>query len=125
VGNPGFPHAIKILYKGNFSGQGLVANAEISELRWFTAEEIEAMDGSVLRDVDIKQAVRDYRAGASYPLCLLRHTVQHWVARAGDTGCLANQGGGDERNCCCDCGGLERDPTHQLDRPRILTTRTN
>ena len=65
----GTPHAIKII----FIGQADIANPkpladEISEVRWFTPEEINSMGPDVLRDVDIKKEVADYFQGIKYPL---------------------------------------------------------
>lgn len=72
----GTPHAVKIIFRGTIVGGALrEPGGEIAELRWFTPGEIEAMDGSTLRDIDIKQEVWDYFAGRSYPLEILRHTV--------------------------------------------------
>lgn len=70
-------HAIKLIYIGDISKQqeGRMEE-EISETRWFLPEEIEAMDGDTLRDMDIKIMVKDYFAGKRYPLDLLTHTVQ-------------------------------------------------
>ena len=70
------PHAFKLIFRGTFRGTPSVRNDEISELRWFSLEEIEAMDTKTLRDLDIKQEVRDYLAGRRFSLDILRHTVQ-------------------------------------------------
>ena len=48
---------------------------DVSETNWFTPEEIEKMDSKKLRDLDIKQMVKDYFAGKKYPLKLLTHTI--------------------------------------------------
>ncbi|MBU1178367.1 NUDIX domain-containing protein [Patescibacteria group bacterium] len=76
VGQPG-SHAIKLIFRGEFSGEleepGL--DEEISERRWFSPEEIYTMEFDQLRDMDIKQEVKDYLAGKDYPLELVRHTV--------------------------------------------------
>lgn len=67
-------HAIKLLYCGKVSGQPIVANDEIAELKWFTPEEIYQMDAPPLRDADIKNAVKDYLIGKIYPLEIVRHS---------------------------------------------------
>lgn len=69
------PHPIKIIFRGEITGgQQLVSNNEIAEVRWFTPDEIEAMDLSQLRDIDIKKEVTDYFAGKNYPLDMIKHT---------------------------------------------------
>ncbi len=69
-------HAIKIIFKGKIIGGELIRNTqEISEVRWFSLEEIMNMDADVLRDIDIKQEAQDYFAGWSFPLDIIRHTV--------------------------------------------------
>jgi len=70
------PHAIKIIFTGIVSDSETSALADdITETRWFSPEEIYAMNGAVLRDADIKQEVKDYLAGKKYPLEMLHHTV--------------------------------------------------
>jgi len=70
-------HAIKIIYIGKILGeQGQYWEHEISQTKWFTPEEIEAMDLHTLRDKDIKTMIKDYISGKKYPLDLLTHTNQ-------------------------------------------------
>lgn len=70
-------HPIKILFIGKISNEPAAELADdVSETKWFSPEEIYAMDRSILRDDDIKQEVKDYFAGKKYPLELLTHTVQ-------------------------------------------------
>lgn len=70
-------HGVKILFTGDIrKGSSKPDASEISEIKWFTPEEIYAMDGKMLRDSDIKKEVRDYLAGKRYPLTLITHTVQ-------------------------------------------------
>lgn len=73
----GTPHAIKIIFTGeiNMENKKELHN-DISEVKWFTPEEIDAMDISVLRDIDIKQLVKDYFSGKRYPIDLILHTIQ-------------------------------------------------
>lgn len=67
-------HPIKIMYVGSISKeQEKYMEDEISEIGWFSLEEIEAMDSNTLRDVDIKTMIRDCIAGKKYPLELLTH----------------------------------------------------
>ena len=71
----GLPHAIKIIFIGEFSERNNTLQDDITDTKWFTPEEIYAMDNSTLRDLDIKQMVRDYLAGKNYPLGIIIHTV--------------------------------------------------
>lgn len=67
LGSP--PHAIKLIFTGDFSDTPVASpDNDIAEVKWFSPEEIEAMDATTLRDLDIKQMVRDYLAGKRYPL---------------------------------------------------------
>lgn len=69
------PHVLKLLFRGKITGGELIQSSrEIAELKWFTPEEIDKLEN--LRDRDIKQAVRDYFAGISYPLEIIHHRVQ-------------------------------------------------
>ena len=69
-------HPLKIIYTGIASDKEMTQLAEdVSETNWFTPEEIEKMDSKKLRDLDIKQMVKDYFAGKKYPLKLLTHTI--------------------------------------------------
>jgi len=70
------PHAIKIIFLGEIkeSNQEHIKE-EITEIRWFTPEEIEKMDLKTLRDLDIKKEVKDYLAGKKYPLDIITHTI--------------------------------------------------
>ena len=70
-------HVIKIIFLGDITKkqEGRWVD-EISEIKWFTPEEIEKMDMATLRDVDIKIMVKDYFAGKKYPLDLITHTIQ-------------------------------------------------
>jgi ADP-ribose pyrophosphatase YjhB (NUDIX family) len=70
------PHPIKIIFSGKISenSTGELAK-DISENKWFLAEEIYQMDKNTLRDIDIKQMIKDYFAGKKYPLELLTHII--------------------------------------------------
>ena len=71
------PHAIKVIFIGKISDNKIgELYDDVSETKWFTAEEIYQMDINTLRDPDIKKMVKDYFAGRSYPLDLLTHTKQ-------------------------------------------------
>lgn len=75
LGGP--PHAIKLIFKGKLLNETPRALSEdSSETHWFLPEEIYAMDGKTLRDVDIKQMVKDYFAGNGTPLSTITHTIQ-------------------------------------------------
>lgn len=70
------PHAIKIIFIGDISEtQGGTLEDDVTEARWFSPEEIYAMDNTTLRDLDIKQMVRDYFAGKKFSLDSIVHTV--------------------------------------------------
>lgn len=69
------PHAIKLLFIGKISESQSELASDSAETKWFTPEEIYAMDKTTLRDLDIKQAVKDYFAGKHYPLEILTHTI--------------------------------------------------
>lgn len=72
----GTPHAIKIIFTGKISrNKNLNLADDVSEIKWFLPEEIYRMDQAMLRDLDIKQMVKDYFAGKKYPLDLVVHTV--------------------------------------------------
>jgi ADP-ribose pyrophosphatase YjhB (NUDIX family) len=72
----GTPHGIKIIFTGTISENRKVNLSEdVSEIKWFLPEEIYQMDQETLRDLDIKQMVKDYFAGKKYPLGLIAHTV--------------------------------------------------
>ncbi|MFH1029832.1 MAG: NUDIX domain-containing protein [bacterium] len=74
----GTPHAIKIIFVGEVdTDKQSTFHDDISDLKWFTPEEIFAMDNSTLRDIDIKQLVKDYFDGKRYPLDLIVHTIQN------------------------------------------------
>ncbi len=70
-------HSIKLIYIGTISDKEVAELADdVSETNWFTPDEIEKMDLKTLRDLDIKQMVRDYFSGIKYPLNLITHTIQ-------------------------------------------------
>jgi len=71
------PHVIKFIFKGEITGGTLIeSNEEIQEIRWFTREEINALDPHQLRDADLVKEIDDYFAGVSHPLALIHHTFQ-------------------------------------------------
>ncbi len=73
----GYPHGFRIIYMGEIHGeQGTFWEHEISETRWFTSEEIDAMDDATLRDRDVKQMVKSYFVGKKFPLDVVTHTVR-------------------------------------------------
>lgn len=71
----GTPHAIKIIFIGDIFGKSTQLHDDVTETKWFTPEEIFSMDNKNLRDLDIKQMVKDYLSGQKYPLELLTHTT--------------------------------------------------
>lgn len=71
------PHPIKIIFIGNiYEKRKGKLYEDVSEIRWFSPKEIAKMDKNTLRDLDIKQMVKDYFAGKRYPLKLLTHTIE-------------------------------------------------
>jgi len=75
--NNGTPHAIKIIFVGDVNTDNQKTRFDdVSDLKWFSPKEIYAMDKSVLRDMDIKQLVKDYFNGLRYPLNLIHHLIQ-------------------------------------------------
>ncbi len=71
------PHALKLIFTGAFRERpGAKLEKDISETKWFTQAEIEGMDRTRLRDMDIKKEVRDYFSGRRYPLESISHLVQ-------------------------------------------------
>ena len=68
-------HAIKIIFTGKIHGEQESLAEDVSDAKWFSAYEIEAMDADTLRDVDIKKMVDDYIEIERHPLGLLEHTV--------------------------------------------------
>ncbi len=70
-------HPIKLIFTGTISKERNENLADdVSEAKWFTPDEIENMDLNTLRDLDIKQMVKDYFSGIKYPLNLITHTIQ-------------------------------------------------
>ncbi|MEK7567888.1 MAG: NUDIX domain-containing protein [Patescibacteria group bacterium] len=58
------PHAIKVIFIGAISE---IASSkledDVTEIKWFSLDEVYAMDNLTLRDLDIKQMIKDYFAG--------------------------------------------------------------
>jgi len=70
------PHAIKIIFIGDISEtQNGNLHDDVSETKWFSPDEIYSMGQEMLRDLDIKQMVKDYFAGKKFPLETVTHTV--------------------------------------------------
>jgi ADP-ribose pyrophosphatase YjhB (NUDIX family) len=69
------PHAIKLIFIGDISDTQIALHDDVSETKWFSPEEIKAMDSNTLRDLDIKQEVKDYFSGMRFPLSLVTHTI--------------------------------------------------
>jgi phosphatase NudJ len=72
------PHALKLIFKGTIQNlhNPHPLDDDVSETQWFDPQDIYAMDGETLRDVDIKQIVRDYFAGKGTDLSIITHTIQ-------------------------------------------------
>ncbi len=69
-------HSIKLIFIGDISDKEVAELADdVSETGWFSPEEIEKMDLNTLRDLDIKEMVKDYFLGKRYPLNLIIHTI--------------------------------------------------
>jgi 8-oxo-dGTP pyrophosphatase MutT (NUDIX family) len=70
-------HPLKLIFVGTHTGTSeKFSNDEISETKWFSPEEIYAMDKTMLRDIDIKKEVQDFIARVRYPLEIITHTLQ-------------------------------------------------
>jgi len=70
-------HGIKLIFKGNITGgTEITSNSEILAVRWFSAKKINDMDGSTLRDLDIKQEIKDYTNNINFPLSIIHHSTQ-------------------------------------------------
>lgn len=70
------PHYLKITYTGTLSKNPVeTLSSDSAGIKWFSPEEIYAMDRHTLRGLDIKKMVRDYLSGNRYPLKLVTHTV--------------------------------------------------
>ena len=70
------PHAIKLIFIGEISEtQHEKLESDVSEAKWFSPDEIYAMDQATLRDLDIKQMVKDYIAGEKFSLESITHTI--------------------------------------------------
>lgn len=69
-------HSVKIVFVGNISDKnpsGL--SGDVSEIRWFTPEEIDGMNPDMIRNIDIKLMIKDYLSGKKYSLELLKHII--------------------------------------------------
>jgi 8-oxo-dGTP pyrophosphatase MutT (NUDIX family) len=72
------PQGIKLIFIGKLLNKVPHELSEDSaETKWFTPEEIYKMDSNTLRDVDIKQMVKDYFKNQSFDLSSITHTVQN------------------------------------------------
>jgi phosphatase NudJ len=69
------PHCLKIIFIGDASGAVSPRGDDVSAAKWFTPHEVFAMDEQTLRDLDIKQEVKDYFAGKKFSLDILTHTI--------------------------------------------------
>ncbi len=69
-------HPIKLIFTGDISKEpvGQLAD-DVEIIEWFDPDQIEAMPGDTLRDLDIKQMVKSYLSGARYPLQAVTHTL--------------------------------------------------
>lgn len=71
-----FPHAIKLIFRGKIvGGEQIGPNEEISDIRWFTKAEIDAMDNRTLRDIDIQKEVSDHLSKRPVSLDIINHTI--------------------------------------------------
>ena len=76
-------HVLRVVFTGTASGELTNAHGEvedgepeIAQYAWLTPEEILSMDDAHIRYHDVKEYVRDYQRGITYPLSLLTHLVQ-------------------------------------------------
>lgn len=62
-------HPIKLVFLGKIDqGKKEKLSEDVTEAKWFSADEILTMDIDTLRDMDIKKMIRDYKAGKKYSL---------------------------------------------------------
>lgn len=67
-------HLIKLIFVGKVAGGEIKLDPEeIMDARFFTPEEIYDMTEGMIRDIHIKDQVRDYFAGKRYPLEMVHH----------------------------------------------------
>ena len=67
-------HPVKLVFKGEIAAQqASVDPKEIADRKWFSPEEIYKMDKSELRDLNIKQIVKDFISGQEVPLSSVKH----------------------------------------------------
>lgn len=71
-------HPIKLIFIGKISGEKKynIDKKEITEVKWFSLEEIEKMSKDELRDIDIKNQFKEYLTGKRYPLDIIKHTIK-------------------------------------------------
>lgn len=67
---------ITFVFRGTWTGKLLADGKEVIEHDWFSLEQIEAMDQTVLRSLNIKTIVKDYFNRITYPLALIHHEIQ-------------------------------------------------
>jgi len=79
----GTTHALRIVFTGDATGEPTNTNGEvedgkpeIAQFAWLTPDEVLAMDDKTIRYHDLKDYMRDYLAGTTYPLALITHLVQ-------------------------------------------------
>lgn len=62
-------------FRGTYTGKVVCDGAEVLEHQWFTAEEIDAMDQTIIRSLNCKTMVKDFFEGRNFPLDLIHHEV--------------------------------------------------
>jgi len=68
-------HSLKIIFTGFVSGGAAQTEGDVVDAKWFTSSDIEQMDITTLRDMDIKKMINDYTELERYPLGVLEHTI--------------------------------------------------
>lgn len=67
-------HPVKIIFSGKIlSGKIKFDHQEISRIKWFEPKEILKMNKKTLRDLDIKDEVKNYINKKLYPLKIIKH----------------------------------------------------
>lgn len=69
--------AIKLVYQGTLGDAEHPLLGDTLGFRWFAVEEIQTMDASALRDMDIPRIVEDAKRRHGFPLDAVNHFVQH------------------------------------------------
>lgn len=68
---------LRMVFLGSVSGEAITSSEEVSEVKWFSADEILDMDENTIRSADNKTILKDYLNGKKFPLDMISHSSQH------------------------------------------------